>query len=60
MGSNIILRKIYVEVDQKKKRYKDIKLIKYQKVSSSTRFIPLVYHDWKNMEIHEFNFLLTK
>ena len=30
------------------------------KMSSYTRFVPRIYHDWENVEINEFNFLLTK
>ena len=29
-------------------------------MSSSICFIPRIYHDWENMEINKFNFLLTK
>ena len=29
-------------------------------MSSSTRFIPHIYHNWENMKINNFNILITK
>ena len=29
-------------------------------MSSSARFMPRIYHDWKTMEINKFSFLFTK
>ena len=47
MGTNIILRKIYAKVDQEKKDALEASAapLNLNKTSSSTLFIPYIYHD---------------
>ena len=64
MARNIILWKIKLKLSEKRKnRSTEIMWpIRYQQSSpSSTRSIPrIIYHDWKNLEMNKFSFLLTK
>ena len=60
LGSNITLRNMYWSWLRKESKQRSRDNNSSIEMTYSTLFIPHISHDWENMKISEFDFLLTK